>query len=363
MVALAFMVAAGIVAASLFCWTLAIFKRAAGLPLVAWNDRRRVPWAFFDLLALVAIHLAVGVAVFAGLYQLDWLSRGTKLEEWTLAEREVVTLANVAVSLLVLLVGLSLIALRTGATLVDFGWSAASSLGDLKLGAIAFVMLATPVYALQAALVHVWPSKHPLIEMFKGTPNATFFAILLLAAVIVAPIFEELVFRVLLQGFLEKAFSFRGPVHELFFGEVRRTSVPIHEAEPAPKSTELARAIAPPAERAESINPYASPQAPPVPAAEPVVAPSGEERCPPLRGPAAWWPIAISSLVFALLHYDHGPDWIPLTLLAVGMGYLYQRTHRLLPSLIVHMALNGVSMWGLWLQVYEAGGSGIGARG
>src|SRR4029079_10689753 len=70
-----------------------------------------------------------------------------------------------------------------------------------------------------------------------------------------------------------------------------------------------------------------------------------------LSGVAAWLPIAISSAIFALLHYSHGPDWVPLFLLAAGMGYLYQRTHRLLPSLVVHSLLNSFSMWGLWVQV------------
>ena len=35
------------------------------------------------------------------------------------------------------------------------------------------------------------------------------------------------------------------------------------------------------------------------------------------------WPILVSSIIFALLHYQHGPDWIPLFLLAIGLGYLY----------------------------------------
>ena len=39
--------------------------------------------------------------------------------------------------------------------------------------------------------------------------------------------------------------------------------------------------------------------------------------------------------------------------LAAGLGYLYRRTHRLLPSLIVHAALNSLSLWGLWVQVNE----------
>ena len=71
------------------------------------------------------------------------------------------------------------------------------------------------------------------------------------------------------------------------------------------------------------------------------------------------WAIAYVAAIFALLHYSHGPDWVPLFFLAMGMGYLYQRTHRLLPSLVVHGLLNSLSMCGLWVQVKE----GIGAAG
>jgi membrane protease YdiL (CAAX protease family) len=35
----------------------------------------------------------------------------------------------------------------------------------------------------------------------------------------------------------------------------------------------------------------------------------------------------------------------------VGLGYLYQRTHRILPSLVVHALLNACSMIVLLLEV------------
>jgi hypothetical protein len=73
---------------------------------------------------------------------------------------------------------------------------------------------------------------------------------------------------------------------------------------------------------------------------------------PEFQGISAWLPIGLSAIIFALLHFSHGPDWVALTLLACGMGYLYQRTHRLVPSLVVHALLNSLSMWGLWLQVF-----------
>jgi hypothetical protein len=57
-----------------------------------------------------------------------------------------------------------------------------------------------------------------------------------------------------------------------------------------------------------------------------------------------WIAIGITSLIFALLHWSHGPAWVALTVLAAGMGYLYQRTHRIVPSLVVHGLLNNLTM-------------------
>ena len=114
---------------------------------------------------------------------------------------------NMAISLLMVAVGLPLVALRTRRHAARLRLVAARTVaGDLRLGLIGFVMLAPPVYAMQGLLVYFWqPSKHPLMEMFKASPDPGFFALLFVAAAIVAPLFEELMFRVLLQGFLEKA--------------------------------------------------------------------------------------------------------------------------------------------------------------
>ena len=52
----------------------------------------------------------------------------------------------------------------------------------------------------------------------------------------------------------------------------------------------------------------------------------------------------------SLLPPTVAPDPIPLFFLAVALGTLYYRTHRILPSLVVHAGLNAVSMvlafWG-----------------
>jgi membrane protease YdiL (CAAX protease family) len=38
------------------------------------------------------------------------------------------------------------------------------------------------------------------------------------------------------------------------------------------------------------------------------------------------------------------PDPIPLLLFASVLGFLYFRTHRIVPSIVLHMALNGTTM-------------------
>jgi len=60
--------------------------------------------------------------------------------------------------------------------------------------------------------------------------------------------------------------------------------------------------------------------------------------------PKSAWPIYATSLLFALMHLGQGAAPIPLFFLSVGLGFLYQRTGRLFPAIIVHMLLNGATL-------------------
>ncbi len=269
------------------------------LPLIAWSPRRPVPWAFLDLVIVIGLYIVAGAA----LHEAGFIPSG-KMETLNLAQKQSVIASNIVLSLIVAVASIVLTVARCGANGSDLGWSARTIRDDLRLGLIAFAMLAPPVYALQGLLVNFWKkSEHPIVEMFKDAPDIAFFGVLFVSAAVVAPLFEELIFRVLLQGLLEKATSFRGNSVELLVGGTQ----------------EVMEAI---------------------------------EEQPELRGWQAWLPISMSAGIFALLHYSHGPDWVPLLLLAAGMGYLYQRTHRILPSLVVHTLLNALSMWGLWVEAH-----------
>ncbi|MEM0926566.1 MAG: CPBP family intramembrane glutamic endopeptidase [Planctomycetota bacterium] len=60
--------------------------------------------------------------------------------------------------------------------------------------------------------------------------------------------------------------------------------------------------------------------------------------------PRAFWPILVTSFLFAAMHFGQGAAPIPLFFLSIGLGLLYQRTGRLIPVIIVHMLLNGATL-------------------
>jgi membrane protease YdiL (CAAX protease family) len=65
-------------------------------------------------------------------------------------------------------------------------------------------------------------------------------------------------------------------------------------------------------------------------------------------------PILVSSLLFAVAHFGYGPEPIPLFFLAIVLGYIYQRTHRILPSIVTHATFNAFAMFILWRMQLHA---------
>jgi membrane protease YdiL (CAAX protease family) len=56
--------------------------------------------------------------------------------------------------------------------------------------------------------------------------------------------------------------------------------------------------------------------------------------------------------LFSLAHYGHGAAPVSLLVLGIGLGILYQRTHRILPGMVVHFLLNLCSMTILFVEVF-----------
>jgi hypothetical protein len=70
--------------------------------------------------------------------------------------------------------------------------------------------------------------------------------------------------------------------------------------------------------------------------------------------PHGMFPVLASAALFAAAHFGYGPEPIPIFLLALVFGYVYQRTHRILPTIVAHGLFNLISMVSMWQMVFNS---------
>ncbi len=286
----------GMLACWIAGWSWLLVRLYRGQPLLCFELRRESPWGLWDLFLILA--LSFGPQLTVGIYFQPLLLPKTpdhdvlkELLRW-----------NAIVSVISILGMLAYFQFRPQASLKDVGLSLRRIGYQLAVGVACFLLVGPAVFAIQAALVVLleFESKHPLIELLKDDASA--FNMCAFLAVVVAPIAEELFFRGFLQGWLERLPLFQAEFDSFLLGR-RQTDeeddILFQESQ---------------------------------------------------RGshPVAVMPIVISSAIFAAMHWSHGPDPAALFILALALGYIYQRTHRLLPCIIVHACLNGTTMLLLW---------------
>jgi membrane protease YdiL (CAAX protease family) len=312
--------------ASVAAWTSIIGRVRRGEQILPLEQRRPTPWTMVDLLLVVMANILFGMlghVLLRDVWRID-----VPEDVRTLGDHVIpLQLVYVSATLATLAFAILLVCLRTQSTAADLGVRLDRWRYDLRVGLVGFVVLAPPVYALQAALVHFFPTQHPLIDLLREQPDTRTVVVLSLSVAIVAPLSEELFLRVLLQGWLERIMATAAPL--------------AFQSTPASETREplIANLLSELEGETQSENPYAAPHSSPR---------SVEYDTSELRVARAI-PIVTSALVFALLHVGHGPAPIPLFFLALGLGYLYQRTHRLWAPVLVHCLLNSSSLVMLWL--------------
>jgi len=255
----------------------------------------------------------------------------SSMAEMTAGQRIGAMWAQISAQSLVCLGIFILIIARGGLTLVT-GKSLARFRTDVWIGVAAFCALCVPVILIQVVIAQFVEYKHDLITMLTESPTPAIIVPVLVSAVLVAPITEEFAFRLLLQGWLEDVMAGRFRSAGQFLlgrtgspGIASERSVPEeHFTAETHDATEVAET------EANSLTELAN-----------------------LKRPALMiFPIFVSSVIFALLHFGQGAAPIPLFFLALGLGYVYQKRRTIVPSLVVHMMLNGQSMLLLILQIF-----------
>lgn len=310
-------------------WCLALTRIRQGQPLLPWSKRDNVPWGLVDLGAIV---LLVGLIAGGGV-SLSTSAMGVvvpaSVDEMDPADQAITFLAFGIATLVSTALSMVWLAIRYGR--VDgFG---SQWLGyDIQLGLRFFMMLVVPVVGLQVLLTSLVPSRHPLIEMLKESGDSTFLPVAAFAAVFSAPIFEEAFFRLWLQGWLEKM---QITIQRVRSGiGTKADSDAVILGGESSSSLEFADGDAWTGRGGVADRPNM---------------PEGVDDARPVL----WLPILVTSALFALAHLNHGPDWIPLFFLALGLGYLYQRTGRIQSCVVVHMLVNLLGILQLWAMIRQ----------
>jgi len=276
-----------VLACGITAWIWLVTQWRAGRDVLPFEPRQLVPWEGQDVLLIVATFLLVGfICMSAGL---RWSGTSVpKTGELPSPQYTPVELtSNLAATTITLFAAIAMLRARWRVSLAELGFDRSRIVGDLKTGAVAFALVAPVVYGIQAAFTQFIPYEHPLIS---AAPRHV--VLVAISGIVVAPIFEEFIFRGVLQGWLEK----------------------------------LEAAIV---SRRRSREPGGLSAASPLEVVD--------------RSLGAM-PIIVSSLLFALMHLGQGPAPIAVFVFALVLGLLYRQTHRLWPSMVVHCLLNAVTI-------------------
>lgn len=227
----------------------------------------------------------------------------------------------VAGQLLTTLLTLAWIVLRYRHLFQIFGCSSRFFATDVKLAACAFVMTVPGLLLLQWLFSFLVDYQHGTIEILKDQNNLLTVLVTWTAAVVLAPLAEEIFFRGFLQAWLQRMGHGKHIISasRLFLGGFSGVSQ----------------------ERNSTT-------------------PEGQRQEHPLKldySQAGWMPIILTSVAFGAVHLGQGLAPLILFLFSIVLGFLYRQTGSILLCVVLHMLLNGYSMFWVTLDLFLGGSS------
>ena len=175
-----------------------IGRARAGQPLVPALPANPVPWQGLDVAGLFLLFLLCQGA--AG----EVLGVGATADAIDPTPDLGLRLLANAVAMLVFTVLAALLLRLRGATPVSLGLRDPRPVEGLGLAVATWVIIVPPLLAVAAFLDQFVVSyRHPVIDFLAADPSGVAVSLVLLSAVVAAPIAEEFFFRRVLQGWLE----------------------------------------------------------------------------------------------------------------------------------------------------------------
>ena len=219
------------------------------------------------------------------------------------------------------------LALRYGHLSQMFGAKLSDLTADLKVATCTFIMILPTLLLLQFLLSLLVEYRHGTIELLRDQKSLLAITVTWIAAVIIAPLTEEIFFRGFLQSWLQRL-RFTGKHlfsnHSMIGGFSTATQQPTNAS--PPRKSNLSQS---------------------------------QLQDKQLKDPTAiddskpgWLPIILTSAAFAAVHLGQGLAPVILFLFSIVLGYLYRQTGSLRVCVVLHMLLNGYSMFWVTLDLY-----------
>ncbi|MCH2182836.1 MAG: CPBP family glutamic-type intramembrane protease [Mariniblastus sp.] len=221
--------------------------------------------------------------------------------------------------LIATLFALAWITIRYRHPLQIFGVGPRFLLGDVRLAASAFVLIMPTLLLLQWLSSLLVQYQHGTIELLKDGNNLLATLLTWAVAVLLAPLAEEIFFRGMLQSWLQRMADARGTVS-------------------------TGRAVMGGFSSGESASEG-------IAAAETV----GPSLPPGNQSQAGWMPIILTSIAFGAVHFGQGLAPLILFLFSLVLGFLYRQTGSIRVCIVLHMLLNGYSMFWVTLDLFING--------
>jgi membrane protease YdiL (CAAX protease family) len=345
MIALIVLILSGILAA-LGAWAWLIVQIALQRSVLPRVKMQGVPWGKWSIITIINVYIFFQLAAVyvhrdspkpAGAASNPQVAK-VETKAPTISSRDQLLLGS-AVNAAILAVILPLLRVMSDARASDLGLPGRPLGRNLLTGVVSYLILAPIVFGTMLIAVQIWkPRAHPVLQMISTQLSPSVAALALVAAVVLAPLTEEILFRGVLLGYFTRIScrlprTAHSPVSELHGSDLARDqALEIDRRDEAPfivGDASLQTALA-------AANPYAPPDGP-------LSKPAAKPRPPRVNAVSLLLPNILVSVIFAALH---GPQWpapVPLFLLSLGLGYLYQRTGSIVAPIALHATFNGVS--------------------
>ncbi len=351
----------GLLAGAVASWAYLIVRAVRREPILIVEPCAPRVWGLVDVMFIVITSVVCQI-VFASAYV---RLTGTVLPKN--GEGQVPADVAAAASLghvAAIALALSWLALRFNVTPAHAGFRTQGLWRQLQIG-IVTTLATLPIVYLLMAVVSIGLNteySHPLLDEVRRNATLGSYLLGVATAVLMAPLAEEFLFRVLIQGWLQ-SWPVSTP-RQILFGasledrkatldnalgrndwDVQAELVDASPSQPSTPPLTGARDLA-------SLNPYAVPLTGEArDAGADIVAPYVTPPDAQAKFVPPVWPSIVTGILFGLAHWGYGLSFIPLIVLGIVLGLLYRATNSIWPCLLVHFALNGSSMLALGVSI------------